>query len=96
MDLKCFPVIGLGALWWGTPPPTFLTFFSCQKVFDKLKTMLCHYPVLQSPNFNTPFSIAVDASDEAAGAVLLKRDIDDTIEHPVSYFSKKFNKHQRH
>ena len=62
---------------------------------DKLKTMLCHYPVLQSPNFNTPFSIAVDASEDSAGAVLLQRDSDNTIEHPVAYFSKKFNKHQK-
>ena len=44
---------------------------SCQKAFDKLKSMLCNYPVLQSPDFSKPFSVAVDASDGAAGAVLL-------------------------
>ena len=68
---------------------------SCQKAFDKLKNLLCHYPVLQSPNFNTPFSLAVDASDDAAGAVLLQHDNDHIIEHPVAYFSKKFNRHQK-
>ena len=26
--------------------------------------MLCNYPVLQSPDFSKPFSVAVDASDE--------------------------------
>ena len=44
---------------------------SGQKAFDKLKSMLCNYPVLQSPDFSQPFSVAVDASDDAAGAVLL-------------------------
>ena len=66
-----------------------------QKAFDKLKAILCHYPVLQQPNFNTHFSITVEASEDAAGAVLLQCDSDDIIEHPVAYFSKKFNKHQK-
>jgi len=68
---------------------------SCQKAFDKLKTLLCHYPVLQSPDFEKPFSIAVDASDDAAGAVLLQAGDCDDIEHPICYFSKKFNVHQK-
>jgi len=67
---------------------------ACQKAFDTLKSMLCHYPVLRSPDFNKPFSIAVDASDNAAGAVLQQAD-HENVEHPVAYFSKKFNKHQR-
>ena len=33
-------------------------------------------------------------SDARAGAVLLQ-DGDDDVKHPVSYFSKKFNRHQR-
>ena len=41
-----------------------------------------------------PFKLSVDASDAGAGAVLLQ-DGDDGVEHPVSYFSKKFNPHQR-
>ena len=45
----------------------------CQKAFDRLKNMLCHFPVLRSPDFGRPFSIAVDASDDAAGAVLLQQ-----------------------
>ena len=65
----------------------------CQKAFISLKDVLCHHPVLKSPDFDRPFSLAVDASDEAAGAVLLQHD-KDNIEHPVAYFSKKFNKHQ--
>ena len=41
-----------------------------------------------------PFVLAVDASDNAAGAVLMQKD-DHDIDHPVAYFSKKFNQHQR-
>ena len=68
---------------------------SCQKAFDSLKNMLCHYPVLRSPDFEKVFSLAVDASDEAAGAVLLQAGEEDDIDHPVAFFSKKFNPHQR-
>ena len=40
-----------------------------------------------------PFKVEVDASAHGAGAVLLQDDVHG-IEHPVCYFSKKFNKHQ--
>ena len=36
----------------------------------------------------------MDASDVGAGAVLLQED-QEKIEHPISYFSCKFDKHQR-
>ena len=36
----------------------------------------------------------VDASDVGCGAVLLQED-DSEIDHPVSYFSYKFNMHQK-
>lgn len=68
---------------------------SCQKAFDTLKTMLCHFPILRSPNFQKMFSVAVDASDEAAGAVLLQSGDEDGVEHPVAFFSKKFTPYQR-
>lgn len=48
--------------------------------------------MLQSPEFDRPFNIVVDASDVGAGAVLLQRGPD---EHPVCYYSRKFNSHQR-
>jgi len=56
--------------------------------------MLMHKPVLYAPNFKKPFKLAVDASDVGAGAVLLQED-DLGIEHPICYFSKKFEKYQR-
>ncbi len=39
------------------------------------------------------FKLEVDASAVGAGAVLLQEDTN-SIDHPVSYFSRKFNKHQ--
>ena len=66
----------------------------CQLAFEKLKAMLQSAPVLSAPDFNRPFKIAVDASDVAAGAVLLQED-HDGVDHPVCYFSRKFNQSQR-
>ena len=51
-------------------------------------------PVLTVPDFNSPFKLAVDASDVAASAVLLQED-DKCVEHSVCYFSKKSTKSQR-
>lgn len=66
----------------------------CEKAFEELKAMLQSAPVLTAPDFTSPFKLAVDASDVAAGTVLLQED-DEGVEHPVCYFSKKFNKNQR-
>ena len=66
----------------------------CQKSFDKLKTILKSAPVLLAPSFDKEFKLAVDASDVGAGSVLLQED-DNGVDHPVCYFSKKFNQHQR-
>jgi len=56
--------------------------------------MLMHKPVLYAPKFKKPFKLAVDASDVGAGAVLLQED-DLGIEHPICYFSKRFEKSQK-
>ena len=47
-----------------------------------------------APDFDKCFKLAVDASDIFIDAVLLQQD-NNGIDHPVSYFSKKFNKHQK-
>jgi len=44
--------------------------------------------------FQKPFKLAVDASDIGTGAVLLQEDASG-VEHPVCYFSKKFEKGQK-
>ena len=66
----------------------------CQIAFEKVKSLLCTNPVLKAPDFSRPFILAVDASDLGGGAVLLQCD-EHGIEHPVGYYSKKFNSHQR-
>ena len=64
----------------------------CQKAFDIL--ILKNEPVLSAPNFANEFKLAVDASDTGAGSVLMQED-GNGVDHPVSYFSKRFNKHQK-
>ena len=44
----------------------------------------------QKPTFEKEFKLGIDASDVGAGSVLLEKD-----DHPVCYYSKRFNKHQR-
>jgi hypothetical protein len=72
---------------------TFVWTEQCQSAFEKLKAMLQNAPVLSAPDFNRPFKLAVDASD-VAGAVLLQEG-QGGVDHPICYFSRKFNKHQR-
>ena len=64
---------------------------NCQQAFEKIKSLLVSRPVLMAPK---PFKLMVDASDVGCGAVLLQED-DSKIDHPVSYFSYKFNTHQK-
>ena len=66
----------------------------CQEAFDILKVILRNEPVLLVPTFATDFKPAVDASDTGAGSVLMQED-GNGVDHPVSYFSKKINKHQK-
>ena len=47
-----------------------------------------------APDFDKVFKLAIDASDVAAGGVLFQESCEG-VDHPVCYFSKKFNKHQR-
>ena len=42
----------------------------CQTAFDTLKTALTQAPILAYPDFQQPFHLYVDASDEAHGMVL--------------------------
>ena len=66
----------------------------CQSAFDRIKSLLVSAPVLTMPDFRKQFQLAVDASDYGVGAVLLQED-KKGIEHPISYFCRKFDKHQR-
>ncbi|KAL2103192.1 hypothetical protein ACEWY4_000060 [Coilia grayii] len=65
-----------------------------QVAFESVKALITTAPVLAAPDFSLPFSLAVDASDLGAGAVLLQSD-QHGLEHPVCFYSRKFDKHQR-
>lgn len=66
----------------------------CQEAFGKIKSILMSEPVLNAPDFDKQFKLYVDASDNGCGAILIQEN-HDKVEHPVCYFSKKFNKHQK-
>lgn len=76
-----------------SPSKNFVWSPACQNAFESAKALLCSAPVLAAPDFSHPFKLDVDASASGAGAVLLQED-QHGIDHPISYFSKKFNKHQ--
>ena len=67
---------------------------NCQTGFNKIKAILISEPVLIAPDFQKQFKLAIDASDVGCGGVLMQEG-DDGIDHPISYFSKKFDKYQR-
>ncbi|XP_072036952.1 uncharacterized protein [Amphiura filiformis] len=66
----------------------------CQSAFSKIKAILINAPILSAPDFLKQFKLTVDASDIGCGAVLMQED-EKGIDHPLCYFSKKFNKHQK-
>ena len=66
----------------------------CQAAFEKVKAMLSHSPVLAAPDFSKPFVIAVDSCDIGTGSVLMQQD-DAGVDHPICFYSKKFNPHQK-
>ena len=66
----------------------------CTDAFKKIKGLLMSAPVLMTPNFDKPFMLLVDASDIGPGAVLVQEDRQG-VEHPIVYFSQKFNSSQR-
>ena len=67
---------------------------ACQEAFEKIKGILMCKPVLMAPDFGRSFKLIVDASDIGTGAVLVQED-DNHIDHPICYYSKKFNASQR-
>lgn len=78
-----------------SPSKSFVWNELCQDSFNAAKALLCSAPVLSAPNFTRPFKVEVDASAQGAGAVLVQED-DNGVDHPVCFFSRKFDKHQVH
>ena len=65
----------------------------CTEAFKKIKGLLVSAPVLVTPQFDKPFVLMADTSDLGVGTVLLQED-QQAVEHPIAYFSQKFNKSQ--
>lgn len=57
-----------------------------QEAFDILKGKLCTAPILQYPDFEKPFVVTCDASDEAIGAILSQGKIGSDL--PIAYASR--------
>ena len=66
----------------------------CQSAFETANTLLTNEPVLIAPDFTKQVIMTVDASDQGIGAVLMQED-SNGIQHPICYFFKKLNKHQK-
>ena len=46
----------------------------CEEACHKIKSILTKHPLLRSPDFAKPFSLAIDASDFGVGSVFLQND----------------------
>ena len=49
---------------------------------------------MKSPDYEKTFKLIIDSSDVGTGSVLVQ-EASDGLDHPVSYFSKKFLKYQK-
>ncbi|KAJ3518444.1 hypothetical protein NM688_g9438 [Phlebia brevispora] len=66
-----------------------------QNAFEALKKAFISAPILRIPDDVNPFRLATDASDFAIGATLSQKDPTDQLWHPVAFYSKSLNVHER-
>ncbi|KAK9072138.1 hypothetical protein SSX86_008570 [Deinandra increscens subsp. villosa] len=66
---------------------------ACKRAFDTLKGSLVTAPIIQPPDWNLPFEIMCDASNQAVGAVLGQRK--DRVPHVIYYASRTLDHAQR-
>ncbi|KAJ3577041.1 hypothetical protein NP233_g61 [Leucocoprinus birnbaumii] len=66
-----------------------------QSAFEALKKAFTTAPILRIPDDVNPFRLSTDASDFATGAVLSQLDPNDNLWHPVAFFSKSLDVHER-
>jgi len=66
-----------------------------QNAFEALKKAFTTAPVLRIPNDEDPFKLSTNASDFATGAVLSQKDMQNNLWHPVAFFSKSLDVHER-
>jgi len=66
-----------------------------QNAFEVLKKAFTTAPVLRIPNDKDPFKLSTNASDFVTEAVLSQKDMQTNLWHPVAFFSKLLNVHER-
>nr|CAD2208261.1 unnamed protein product [Meloidogyne enterolobii] len=64
------------------------------KSLEVMKDLLISAPVLAPPKLGKPFTVETDASITAIAGCLLQKGRDENL-HPIAYFSRKLNKHER-
>lgn len=65
-----------------------------QSGFDEIKRLMTTAPVLVNPEYDQPFWIRCDASNEGVGAVLYQKDGEEN-ERPIAFMSQKLKEPQR-
>lgn len=66
-----------------------------EQAYQNLKKAFTTAPILRIPDDENPFRLETDASDFATGAVLSQLDPTDGLWHPVAFYSKSLNEHER-
>ena len=64
-------------------------------MFETLKKAFTTAPVLKIPDDENQFRLETDSSDFATEVVLSQYDPQDQKFHPVAYYSKSLNEHER-
>ena len=66
----------------------------CQSAFEHLKQLCSQTPILAYANYQKPFKLHTDASENGLGAILYQKQDDDT-EHVTAYASTTLSKSER-
>ncbi|KAJ1164023.1 hypothetical protein NDU88_004470 [Pleurodeles waltl] len=69
---------------------------AAEAAFQELKRVFTQAPILRHPDTTKQFIVVTDASERAIGAVLLQRQEDDGLEHPVFYLSHILSTAEQH
>ncbi len=65
-----------------------------QKAFDEIKRRMTMAPIVAHPDFNKPFILYTDASEEGIGVILYQKD-DQSKEHIIACASRALNQHEK-
>ena len=66
-----------------------------QSAFEILKKAFTMAPVLRIPNDKDLFKLSTDTSDFATRVVLLQKDMQTNLQHPIAFFSKSLDVYKR-